>query len=153
MRSVVYSTEEKWRNCKLYQRFLYLVSPIGWRKEHDYYYLQRADTSAMEEISTIFEKYRLNDAEESASLEDLIKQFKEDCITQQEPMLYFTNPNQLLDVFRFMELQNLNSLLHSEELAVPLENVKEGMARAERLFNEEINSLQETIDKLAGGIS
>ncbi|EFA01145.1 cilia- and flagella-associated protein 100 [Tribolium castaneum] len=153
LKSVLYSTEEKWRNCKLYQRFLYLVSPISWRKEHDYYYMQEGDLAAFQEVSSIFGKYRLNVTDETASLEDLINQFREDCASQKEPALYFTDPNQLLDVFRFMELQNLNSLLHSEELAVPLENVQEGMARAEELFNAEINSLQELIEKLASGIS
>lgn len=153
LKSVLYSTEEKWRNLKLYQRFLYLVSPMSWRKEYDYYYMQEGDLAAFQEVSSIFGKYRLNVTDETSSLEDLINHFREDCASQKEPALFFTDPNQLLDVFRFMELQNLNSLLHSEELAVPLETVKEGMARAEELFNAEINSLQELIDKLAGGIS
>lgn len=153
LKSILYSTEEKWRNCKLYQRFLYLVSPMFWRKEYDYYYMQEGDLAAFQEVSTIFGKYRLNVTDENASLQDLISSFRDDRAKQTEPALYFTDPNQLLDVFRFMELQNLNSLLHSEELAVPLENVKEGMARAEELFNAEINSLQELIEKLASGIS
>ena len=153
LKSILYSTEEKWRSCKLYQRFLYLVSPMAWREEYDYYYIQEGDLTAFQEVSSIFAKYRLNVTDETASLEDLITQFRNDCAQQKEPALYFTDPNQLLDVFRFMELQNLNSLLHSEELAAPLENVKEGMARAEELFNAEINALQELIDKLAGGIS
>ncbi|RZB39150.1 coiled-coil domain-containing protein 37 [Asbolus verrucosus] len=153
LKSVLYTTEERWRNCKLYQRFLYMVSPMSWRKENDYYYTQERDLNPFQEISSIFGKYRLNGTDEGSSLEDLISQFREECAIQKEPVLYFTEPHQLLDVFRFMELQNLNSLLYSEELAVPLENVKEGMARAEQLFNSEISALQELIDKLAEGIS
>lgn len=153
LKSTLYSTEEKWKSCKLYQRFLYMVSPMSWRKQHDFYYTKDEELGGFQNVSQVFAKYRLNVTDENSSIQDLISEFKKECETQQEPLLYFTDPNQLLDVFRFMELQNLNSLLHSEELAVPLQMVKEGMAKAEMMFNEEINVLQETIDKLSDGIA
>ncbi|KAL3275403.1 hypothetical protein HHI36_020167 [Cryptolaemus montrouzieri] len=156
LRSILYNSEEKWRNCKMYQKFLYLVSPLSWRKQHDFYHFKSPD----EPIDTpeggaaaIFGKYRLGDKEAEVSLEDLLAQFLDDCATQREPELYFDDPEQLLDVFRFMELQNLNSLLHSEELAAPLEAVKAGMQKAEKMFDAEIQGLREAIDKLAGGIA
>ncbi|XP_045462570.1 cilia- and flagella-associated protein 100-like [Harmonia axyridis] len=155
LRSILYNSEEKWRNCKMYQKFLYLVSPLSWRKQHDFYHFASPDEpiEAPEGSAAIFGKYRLGDKEAEVSLEDLIGQFLDDCATQREPELYFEDPEQLLDVFRFMELQNLNSLLHSEELAAPLEAVKAGMQKAERMFDMEILSLKESIDKLAGGIA
>ncbi|KAK9880954.1 hypothetical protein WA026_013278 [Henosepilachna vigintioctopunctata] len=155
LRSVLYNCEEKWRNCKMYQKFLYLVSPLSWRKQHDFYHFKSPDEpiEAPEGSNAIFGKYRLGDKEAEISLEDLIGQFLDDCATQREPELYFEDPEQLLDVFRFMELQNLNSLLHSEELAAPLEAVKAGMLKAERLFDIEIQGLRESIDKLAAGIA
>lgn len=35
LRSSVYSCEEKWRNCKLYQNFLYATSPMTWKQERN----------------------------------------------------------------------------------------------------------------------
>ncbi|KAK9674970.1 protein of unknown function (DUF4200) [Popillia japonica] len=154
LKAQVYNLEEKWRNCKMYQKFLYLVSPLHWRKVHDYYHLKPGSShqSLIETESSIFEKYRLGAGSEANTLDAMIKMFLEDCATQKEPLLYFKEPYELLKVFRFIELQNLNSLLHSEELAIPLENVREGMLEAQKKFDEQITSVQEIIDSLIGEI-
>ncbi|GJQ68464.1 hypothetical protein Trydic_g17042 [Trypoxylus dichotomus] len=154
LKAQVYNLEEKWRNCKMYQKFLYLVSPLHWRKVHDYYHLksEASHQSLVETESSIFEKYRLGSGSEANTLDAMINMFLEDCATQKEPLLYFKEPYELLKVFRFIELQNLNSLLHSEELAIPLENVKEGMIETQKKFDEQITSVQEIIDSLIGEI-
>ncbi|KAG5870135.1 hypothetical protein JTB14_029504 [Gonioctena quinquepunctata] len=156
MRSSLYNSEEKWRNCKMYQKFLYLVSPLSWRASRQKY--RRAsiyiiDTDEDDESENIFGKYRVSVAEKGASLRDIIQIFRQESMNEEAPQLYFTDPEQLLEVFRFMEVQNLNSLLHSEELAVPLENVGEGMKVAEELFDYEISQLRSNIESLSGGIS
>ncbi|KAF7279217.1 cilia- and flagella-associated protein 100-like [Rhynchophorus ferrugineus] len=148
IRSSVYNSEEKWRNCQMYEKFLYLVSPFSWRMRH------HTEAEADEEADdNMFGKYRLSMVENQMSLSNLLQQFENQSSDNPEPELYFTDPEQLIDVFRFMEMQNLNSLLHSEELAIPLEQVRDGMREAETMFDEEINNLQEIIDKLEGGIS
>ncbi|ERL88852.1 hypothetical protein D910_06234 [Dendroctonus ponderosae] len=156
VRSSLYNSEEKWRNCQMYEKFLFLVSPFNWR------YQRRGATKAAttspnecnEDLEeNLFGKYRLSVAEKEVSLNDLILKFNQEYQESLPPELYFTNPEQLLDVFRFMEMQNLNSLLHSEELALPLEQVREGMRRAAEMFDDEITSLRDSIDKLEGGIS
>lgn len=150
----VYNLEEKWRNCKMYQKFLYLVSPVYWRRKHDYYHLQQKDShlSLISEMSTVFGRYRLPSSGDVLSLEALVDQFLDDCRTQEDPILFFKNPNQLMKVFRFIEIQNLNTLLHIEELAVPTENVKEGIENARIVFESEMGALKEVINNLEGGI-
>lgn len=32
LRSSLYNSEEKWRNCKMYQKFLNMISPMSWRQ-------------------------------------------------------------------------------------------------------------------------
>ncbi|KAJ8947178.1 hypothetical protein NQ314_008679 [Rhamnusium bicolor] len=154
LRSSLFNLEEKWRNCKTYQKFLYTVSPLSWRMQQKAY--RRASVFMMEEDpdddENIFGRYRASLSEKGVSLTDILKQFREELMDEQPPQLYFTAPEELMDVFRFMEMQNLNSLLHSEELAIPLDNVREGMKKAEELFDKEIKNLQEIIDKLEGGI-
>ncbi|XP_030766200.1 cilia- and flagella-associated protein 100-like isoform X2 [Sitophilus oryzae] len=151
IRSSIYNSEEKWRNCQMYEKFLFLVSPFSWRVQRFSKY--GSDTTEEEMDEHLFLKYQLSQEEHEMSLTNLLDQFKDKKDEVQVPELYFTSAEQLIDVFRFMEMQNLNSLLHSEELAVPLEQVRDGMREAEAMFDEEINNLQEMIDKLEGGIS
>ena len=155
LRAQVYNLEEKWRNCKLYQKFLYLVSPMHWRKQHDYYHIRKTDThqSLTESRSSIFDRYKRGSESRTSSLEAMVEEFLDECNGGEEPLLYFKEPAELLKVFRFLELQNLNSLLHSEELAVPLQNVKDTMREAKEKFDEEINSIQEIIDNINEEIS
>lgn len=153
LRSSVYKSEEKWRNCKLYQKFLHTISPMSWKQGRRR--CKRASVFLMQEDSNediIFGRYKTSFDENDISLSNIIRLFREEMAEEKEPELYFTDPEQLMDVFRFIEMQNLHSLLHSEELAIPLDNVKESMRMAEKMFDEEISVLQEAIDRLAGDI-
>ncbi|XP_060535394.1 cilia- and flagella-associated protein 100-like [Cylas formicarius] len=153
LRSALYNTEEKWRGCLMYEKFLFLVSPFAWRTER----MKRSKRLSVYKTDddtdeNIFGKYQLTKEDEEMSLEELLMRFEQECMEDEAPELYFTDPEQLADVFRFMEMQNLNSLLHSEELALPLEQIKEGMSRAEEMFDEEIRNLREIVDRLEEGI-
>ncbi|KAJ8958151.1 hypothetical protein NQ318_006088 [Aromia moschata] len=154
LRSSIFNLEEKWRNCKTYQKFLYVTSPRIWRMSQKKF--RRASVFLVEDDpddeENIFGMYRLSVVEKGVSLTDIINTFKEELMDEVPPQLYFTEPQQLMDVFHFMEVQNLNSLIHTEELALPLEQVKNGMVEAVESFEAEIKTLQEVIDKLEGGI-
>lgn len=154
LKYVVYNLEEKWRNCKMYQKFLYLVSPVYWRRRYDYYHLTQKEShmSLATELSSVFGRYKLPSTGDVLSLEDLVEQFLDDCRTQDDPLIFFDNPKQLIKAFRFIEIQNLNTLLHIEELAGPTETVKEGIRNARLVFETEMSNLQEIIDSLEDGI-
>lgn len=166
LKSSVYNLEEKWRNCKMYQKFLYMISPLAWRRQYDYF--ARAEgkkegvfstdgadddgaSLALDNFSSIFTRYQVISGGE-VSFDEMITMFLEDCEIKEPPVLYFSEPEELMKVFRFSELQNLNALLHSEELAGPLENIKEGMFLAQQKFDDEITSLNDMINNLEGDI-
>lgn len=150
----VYNLEEKWRNCKMYQKFLYLVSPVYWRRKFDYYHLHPKEShmSLASELSSVFGRYKLPSSGDVLSLQDLVEQFLDDVKTQQDPIIFFDNPKQLIKAFRFIEIQNLNTLLHIEELAGPTESVREGIRNARLVFANEMNNLMEVINSLEDGI-
>ncbi|KAJ8975192.1 hypothetical protein NQ317_014914 [Molorchus minor] len=154
LRSALFNLEEKWRNCKTYQKFLYIVSPSIWKMAQKKF--RRVSVFLMEDDpddeENIFGRYRMSVIEKGVSLTDIIKIFREEMKEETTPQLYFKEPQQLMEVFRFMEVQNLNSLIHTEELAVPLEQVKQSITEAVESFELEIRGLQETIDTLEGGI-
>lgn len=154
LKYVVYNLEEKWRHCKMYQKFLYLVSPVYWRRKFDYYHLHQKEShmSLATELSSVFGRYKLPSTGDVLSLEDLVEQFLDDCKTQQDPLIFFEIPKQLIKAFRFIEIQNLNTLLHIEELAGPTESVREGIRNARLVFENEMGNLKEVIDSLEHGI-
>ncbi|XP_017786367.1 PREDICTED: cilia- and flagella-associated protein 100-like [Nicrophorus vespilloides] len=153
LKSQVNNLEEKWRYAKMYQKFLYLVSPMHWRKEHDFYHIIQKDDNTSVELAEPEEFFESSQsATEAKSLDDIIKNFMEDLEENREPLLYFDKPKELSRVFKFMELQNLNSLLHSEELATPLEDLKESMKTTEATYDIQLQNFQEIIDDLEGEI-
>lgn len=154
LNSSLYNMEEKWRLCKTYQKFLYAVSPMSWK-------VQQGPTTRKTSIYVmqkptdefVFGGYRSSILRKGISVEDIIHEFREETLFDEPPTLYFTKPDELMDVFRFMEMQNLNALLHSEEMAEPLEQVTEHLKLSAETYDRHIKNLQELADILEKGIS
>ncbi|XP_018574286.1 coiled-coil domain-containing protein 38 [Anoplophora glabripennis] len=153
LNSSLFNVEDKWRMCKTYQKFLYAVSPLSWKTEQK---LSQRRTSIYKPQDPTDEfmagLYRKSILTKGISLQDIVDEFMEETVDDAPPLLYFTKPEELMDVFRFMEMQNLNSLLHTEQLARPLEGIKDNMKSAVKAFDKEIKNLQEIVDVLEGGI-
>jgi seryl-tRNA synthetase len=145
---------EEWRNCKMFQKFLYMVSPMFWRKEHDFIHrTQSGSVLLASEISTHFEQYRLSSTESPLSLDALLDLCLTDVNKGEEPLLYFTEPDELMQVFKELELQNLNALLHSETLSDPTHSVQRSLEQARKNFETESASLMDKIENLKAAIT
>ena len=146
--------EENWRNCKMLQKFLYMASPMHWRKKHDY--IHRTGHSSVLLVSdmlTLFGRYRLLSTESEVSLDKLLDLFLNDIKTGEEPLLYFAKPCELLQVFQNMELQNLNCLLHSDDLTDPIQTVQQGLTEAQKRFETERAYIADKINDLETAIT
>ncbi|KAL2725169.1 coiled-coil domain-containing protein 38-like [Vespula squamosa] len=145
----LYYWEEQWRLVKTCQRFLFQISPISWRHEYDWIYRSQSRESIyFGTTEDIFRHYKM--AEEVASLESLINMFEEDLIGAGPADLYFDDPSDLLHVFKAIELQNLNSLIHLESTEAPLVKMMISLTevenRIEHEFDEIINNVEELED-------
>ena len=150
----VSTLEENWRNCKLLQKFLYMASPMQWRMKHDYIHRKGPNSVLLvSEMSTLFGRYRLSSTESEVSLDKLLDLFFADIKTGEEPSLYFAKPRELLQVFQNMELQNLNCLLHSEDLTDPVQTVQQGLTEAQRRFETERTYIADRIKDLEAAIA
>ncbi|KOX74378.1 Coiled-coil domain-containing protein 37, partial [Melipona quadrifasciata] len=153
VRLQVYQWEESWRMVKMCQRFLYQVSPIAWRADYDWIHRTDSGESILHHADDLFGRYRI--VEEVASLDVLIDLFEQDVTDAGPTNLYFKDPFELIHVFRAIETQNLNALIHLETLAEPLTELvmtihtaeKQIMAEVMEITNT-INELQDTIRKL-----
>ncbi|PSN42933.1 hypothetical protein C0J52_18792 [Blattella germanica] len=147
--------EEKWRHCKMFQSFLYMISPFYWRKKHDRLYRKKSITELVSVItmpSEVFEKYRSPSVGSEDSLDALVSIFLEDIKEEEKPELYFKSPQQLNRVFEGMELQNLNYLLQLEEMEEPMRSVKSALRDTDIVLGSEILFLQETIKNMKEAI-
>ncbi|KOC69388.1 Coiled-coil domain-containing protein 37 [Habropoda laboriosa] len=150
----VYHWEENWRMVKMCQRFLYQVSPIAWREEHDWIHRSDSGESVIRgNTDDLFGRYRTVD--EVASLNSLIELFEQDVMEAGPTELYFVDPLDLIRVFRAIETQNLSALIHLESLAEPMSEMINTIQTAEeqiklevRELTNAINELQENIRKL-----
>ncbi|XP_025996095.1 cilia- and flagella-associated protein 100 isoform X2 [Solenopsis invicta] len=149
----VYVWEENWRLVKMCQMFLYRVSPIAWRIKYDLPQRSESERSSIfiDTPSTdLFSKYKSLD--ESASLENLIELFEQDVISAGPAELYFEDPFDLIRIFRTMETQNLNALIHLESLAAPMADMAITITMTEAQIKREINEITSTIDDLENSI-
>lgn len=94
----VYKLEERWRDLKMYQKFLYYVSPLSWRVKYDN--INKMDDSA----AHIFQKYRLTSQGEIPPLERLVEAFLAEIEEETEPTLYFKTTRELKKVFRYVKV-------------------------------------------------
>ncbi|XP_070172084.1 cilia- and flagella-associated protein 100 [Polyergus mexicanus] len=147
----VYFWEDNWRIVKMCQIFLYRISPIPWKIKHDW--LSRFDSGSIVSIdaTNLFSKYRTPD--EEASLEDLIELFEQDVSDAGPTELYFEDPFDLIRIFRAMETQNLNALIHLESLAAPMADMAMTITATEIQIKQEIDEITSMIDDLENSIS
>ncbi|XP_074644116.1 cilia- and flagella-associated protein 100-like isoform X1 [Tubulanus polymorphus] len=69
-----------------------------------------------------------------------------------EPELYFTDPQQLLDIFAELEEQNLSLIQNSQETEEALEEMKQNIKQTKIKMEQETRILKEQIDKLNSAI-
>lgn len=74
--------------------------------------------------------------------------FEEDVSKAKPPELFFDNPLDLNSVFKTIELQNLNALIHLESLVGPMSDMATTIDETEHKIKSEINEISEEIKDL-----
>ncbi|KAJ8046504.1 hypothetical protein HOLleu_05190 [Holothuria leucospilota] len=72
--------------------------------------------------------------------------------SDEEPVLYFTEPQQLLDIFQELEEQNLSLIQNSQETEEALEEIKQTISLTEEKMDRETNILKQQISILTSAI-
>ncbi|KAM4022000.1 LOW QUALITY PROTEIN: cilia- and flagella-associated protein 100 [Anomaloglossus baeobatrachus] len=72
--------------------------------------------------------------------------------SEEEPELYFTDPQQLLDIFSEMEERNLSLIQNSQETEEALEEIKHTITSTERKMENETEQLKAQISHLQAAI-
>ncbi|XP_076235040.1 cilia- and flagella-associated protein 100 [Calliopsis andreniformis] len=152
VRLEVYNWEENWRTVKMCQRFLYQVAPITWREEFDWIHrTSSGENIASASTEDLFGRYKM--AEEAGSLDTLIELFEHDIAEAGPTDLYFQEPFELIQVFRTIETQNLNALIHLESLAQPMTDMLATIESAEEHIKTRVTELTNEINEVQNAIS
>jgi hypothetical protein len=146
--------EEKWRHYKMFQKFLYIVSPMGWRKEHDYIHRKGPNSvSLVSEMPSLFGRYRVSITDSEVSLDSLLDLFVKDVQGGQEPLLYFSKPCELVQALKDIESQNLSCFMHCEDLSGPTLAAEQGLKQVEAQFEAQSAFITGKIKDLEAAIS
>ncbi|KAM8929952.1 cilia- and flagella-associated protein 100 isoform 2-T2 [Pelodytes ibericus] len=73
--------------------------------------------------------------------------------SDEEPELYFTDPQQLLEIFSELEEQNLSLIQNSQETEEALEEIKQNISSTEEKMDKETQQLKDHIDQLKVAIT
>ncbi|XP_077307876.1 cilia- and flagella-associated protein 100 [Lithobates pipiens] len=107
--------------------------------------------SSRQSLKTVGSKKLSNasyQAEDKSVSESLISSDSEE-----EPELYFTDPQQLLDIFSELEEQNLSLIQNSQETEEALEEIKHTIATTEEKMENETQQLKDQIAHLKTSIA
>ncbi|ESO09548.1 hypothetical protein HELRODRAFT_168549 [Helobdella robusta] len=109
--------EEQLKEYRIYETFLTSLTPLEWLKQKE---LEKLEKKQLKEV----EKFQSKSRRESGSLSQLSDDNDEEEDVE-EPELYFTDPQQLLDIFGELEEQNLSLIQNSQETEESLEEMKQ----------------------------
>lgn len=169
LRSDISKSEDTLKEYKLYKNFLESISPKEWkeklskkRKERRIKKEQEKRTSSrpssfklrlMGKTPTKEESKMSTVVRKSTGTESIISSldgFTSD--SDEELELYFTEPQQVLDIFSELEEQNLSLIQNSQETEVVLEEVQQAFRENKLKMETESKLLQEQINKVKAKI-
>ncbi|GLV40705.1 hypothetical protein CBL_13793 [Carabus blaptoides fortunei] len=102
------NAEWRWRTLRLYQKFLYFVSPMPWRLKYDFIHRKELLCGREARLTTVFRKYILTEQGYIPPLEVLVDEYLANLEMEEEPVLFFTEPEEIFEVIRALEAQSLN---------------------------------------------
>jgi len=78
----------------------------------------------------------------------VLELFEQDITDAGPAILYFDDPFDLIRIFRAIEIQNLNALVHLESLAAPMADITMTITVTEAQIKQEISEITSTINDL-----
>ncbi|MGH0167391.1 UNVERIFIED_CONTAM: hypothetical protein FKN15_068077 [Acipenser sinensis] len=158
LKSEISKLEEILKEYMTYKDFLTKLSPKEWREEYEAKQ-RKAKKAEKSKTDGRPSSREMQGREESimkahgirklslelSQMEDM-QESSSDC--DEEPELYFTDPQQLLDILIELEEQNLSLIQNSQETEETLEEFKQTMATTKQKMDHETDTLKQQVDML-----
>ncbi|EDV29733.1 uncharacterized protein TRIADDRAFT_63550 [Trichoplax adhaerens] len=146
IRSEITKNDEMLKEYQLYKKFLDALTPQDFRERK---YVEKEAKQPLSPLPTSNRHIRTPvsaDTDSQNSLSTHEDSDNEDI--DSEPDLFFTDPQQLLDIFSELEEQNLSLIQNSQETEEALEEMKQQVAQTKRKMEKETEQLKQQIDFL-----
>ncbi|KAF2988068.1 hypothetical protein EK904_005444, partial [Melospiza melodia maxima] len=142
--------EDTLQEYKMYRDILYQLSPKEWQEEHRKRHKKEKDKEreprnegrASPPSSTEQGESSLEDAESEVSSDE-----------DEEPELYFTDPEQLLNTFMEMLDENLSFVLNSQDIAESWNKVQQTFISTRESMEKELAVLKEQVNTLRASVA
>ncbi|XP_026731480.1 uncharacterized protein LOC113496450 [Trichoplusia ni] len=134
---------------KTYRSYLMFVAPLSWRQQND-------ETLRGRVMSIQFEAGEFatdNDLVESLDIEKMVEVAKIELRNPLPPCLYFNNPEQMIYLFRTMELQSREYLIQLAKTDGPNRSLRDRIKKLKLATQQELDYFQYYIDNIHHEIS
>ncbi|KAM6216172.1 cilia- and flagella-associated protein 100 [Rhynchocyon petersi] len=142
IKSEISKFEDTLMHYKVYKNFLYKLSPKEWLEEQE---KKKLALKKAKEVAL---------ASKESSVPSTPGEKEEDSDSEGEELeLYFTEPQQLLDVFTELEEQNLSLIQNTQEMEENLEELSFTLKNTQNRMDREVNQLKQWITTMTMSIA
>lgn len=134
---------------KTYRSYLMFIAPLSWRQQHD-------ETLIGKVMSIQFEAGEFatdNDLVETLDIEKMVEQARNELKNPLPACLFFKKPEQMMYLFRSMELQSREYLIQLAKTDGPLRSLRDRMKQLQQAQIQEADYFQYYIDHINYEIS
>ncbi|CAH0729632.1 unnamed protein product, partial [Brenthis ino] len=134
---------------KIYRSYLIFVAPLSWRQLHDENLRHKIQSIQFEsrEFNTD------NDLVETLDIDRMIELAKREFLNPYPPHMYFRRPQQMMYLFRTMELQSREYLLQLSKTDIPYRQLRERIKQLKHLTKKELDYFQYYIESINNEIA
>ncbi|XP_072025922.1 cilia- and flagella-associated protein 100-like [Amphiura filiformis] len=160
IKSEISKNEDLLKEYQLYKKFLDSLTPVEWKDERR---KESGGKEAGDDSQSVASSSRKKGAGTpggesptkragSVAGKDTDSVDDSDYESDREPELYFTDPQQLLDIFAELEEQNLSLIQNSQETEESLEEIRQTIMNTEEKMDKETEILKGQIQMLTSSI-
>lgn len=144
MNNIIFKLDAIRGVLKIYRRFLLFVAPLSWRQIYDETLRDRIRSIQFESGQFATD----NDLVDTLDIDKIIESAKNEFKSPLPAHMYFNTPEQMMYLFRTMELQSREYLIQLSKTNVPFRLLQERIKQLKQATKHELDYFQFYIDSI-----
>ncbi|CAG5025432.1 unnamed protein product [Parnassius apollo] len=142
LNNVIFKLDAIRNTLKIYRRFLMFIAPISWRQLYDETLKDKIQSIQFESGQFATE----NDLIDTLDIDKIVEMANIEFINPLPAHIYFKEPEQIMYLFRTMELQSREYLIHLSKTNIPFRLLKQRIKQLKQATKHELDYFQFYID-------
>nr|XP_026486897.1 uncharacterized protein LOC113393967 [Vanessa tameamea] len=134
---------------KIYRSYLIFVAPLSWRQIYDENLKHKIQSIQFETGEFVTD----NDLVETMDIDRMVELAKQELKNPYPPHIYFKRPQQMIYLFRTMELQSREYLIHLSKTDIPHRQLQDRIRQLKKTTKQELDYFQYYIDSIKNEIT